>query len=192
MTLHQQSMSLMLMLVMGVWFGASFSVYQYFVHPKKKRRLLLLISDPIFWILQAVLLFALLLPVNQGQLRFYYFLAIALGFSFYKALIERPFMRFFGKCVATVVRTGRFIAKTVYHLLIYPLFFLLMLAYRLCRMTVYTLLKIMRFLFLIPLKLLRGVVRLIIPERLLIYAAKKRIRIQQKFRQWLSLLVKRK
>ncbi|MCQ2011243.1 spore cortex biosynthesis protein YabQ [Sporolactobacillus sp. STSJ-5] len=192
MTLEQQYVSLILMLAMGIWFGASFSVYQHFVHPKKGRRWILLISDPLFWIVQAVLLFSLLLPVNEGQLRLYYFLGIALGFAFYKALLEKPFMRLFGKIVAVTVRTGRFTAKTVYQLLIYPLFFLLMLVFRLCRMTVNTLLKILLFLLLIPLKILRGIVRLVLPDRAVVYLAKKRIWIQQKFNQWMSLFTKRK
>lgn len=192
MTLEEQYVSLTLMIAMGVWFGASFSVYQHFVHPKKGRRWILLISDPLFWIVQAVLLFSLLLPVNEGQLRFYYFLGIALGFAFYKALLEKPFMRLFGKIVTMFVRTGRFTAKTVYHLLVYPLFFLLMLVYRLCRMTVTTLLKIALFLLAIPLKILRGVVRLILPDRSLLFLTKKRIQVQQKIIQWMSFLKRKK
>ncbi|MCO7176937.1 spore cortex biosynthesis protein YabQ [Sporolactobacillus kofuensis] len=192
MTLHEQYVSLILMIVMGVWIGASFSVYQRYVHPGRGRRWLLLISDPLFWIVQALLLFALLMPVNEGQLRLYYFLGIALGFAFYKALLERPFMRLFNRVMTAIVRTGRFIAKTVYQLFLYPLFFLLMLAYRLCRMTVSVVLKILLFLLAIPLKILKGLIRLIVPNHWLIFLRDTGIRIRQKFRQWMSVLIKRK
>ncbi|QAA21227.1 spore cortex biosynthesis protein YabQ [Sporolactobacillus terrae] len=192
MTLEEQYASLMLMIVMGIWFGASFSVYQHFVHPRKERRWILLISDPLFWIVQALLLFSFLLPMNEGQLRLYYFLAIALGFSFYKALLEKPFMRLFGKIVFMAVRTGRFTAKSVYRLLIYPIFFLLMLTYRLCRMTVNTAIRSVLFLLAVPLKLLRGIIRMILPDRFLLFVTKKQIQIRQKIGQWVSLLVKRK
>ncbi|MET1250471.1 spore cortex biosynthesis protein YabQ [Sporolactobacillus sp. STCC-11] len=192
MTLEEQYVSLMLMIAMGVWFGASFSIYQYFVHPKKGRRWILLISDPLFWIVQALLLFSLLLPVNEGQLRFYYFLGILLGFACYKAILENAFMRLFGRIIAVIVRVGRFTAKTVYNLLIYPLFFLLMLAYRLCRMTVNTVLKVALFLISIPLKILRGVIRLIVPDQWLLFLIKKRIQIQQQFGKWVSRFTRRK
>ncbi|EST10360.1 spore cortex biosynthesis protein YabQ [Sporolactobacillus laevolacticus] len=192
MTLQEQYVSLILMIAMGVWIGASFSVYQRYVHPRKGRRWILLISDPLFWIVQALLLFSLLLPVNEGQLRLYYFLGIALGYAFYKALLEKPFMFLFVKIVTAVVRTGRFIAKTVYQLLLYPLFYLLMLVYRLCRMTVSIVLKIVLFLLAIPLKILRGIIRLIVPDRWLIFLRNKGIQIEHKFRQWMTMLKRRK
>lgn len=179
MTLREQFLSLMVMVLMGLWVGASYSVYGRFLHPGKKRRWILLFTDPLFWILQALILFAFLLPINEGRLRFYMFLGAILGFSFYKALLERPFLFLFDKLSSLIVRISRFFAKTVYQLIIYPIFFLLMLVYRLCRMTVSALLRILLFLLLFPLKLLRGILRLILPEKWLIGFKNKVIRVHQ-------------
>lgn len=190
MTLREQFLSLFLMLLMGIWAGASFSVYQRFVHPRKKMRWILLLTDSLFWILQALLLFALLLPVNEGRLRFYMFLGTALGFSFYKVLLEKPFLFIFDKIVCLIVQMSWFIAKTVYQLILFPLYFLLMLVYRLCRMTVSVVLRISCFVLLFPLKLIRGFLRLILPEKWLIGFKKQTIRIHQQLLKGRALLSK--
>ncbi|MFT8363597.1 MAG: spore cortex biosynthesis protein YabQ [Sporolactobacillus sp.] len=180
MTLHEQFNSLAVMVLMGVWIGGSYSVYGRFIHPRKKRRWILLVTDPLFWIIQALLLFTLLLPVNEGRLRLYMFLGTILGFSFYKALLERAFLIVFDKIIGLIVRICRYIAKTVYQLIIYPAFFLLMLVYRLCRMTVSALFRITVVLLLFPLKVLRGFLRLILPEKWLIAFKNDVIRFHQR------------
>lgn len=192
MTLNEQFGSLGLMVLMGVWIGASFSIYQRFVHPRGKKRWILLATDPLFWIIQALLLFALLLPANEGVLRFYLFLGVALGFSFYKWILERPFLYFFDSILAVVVRLGRFIIKSVYILLLYPLYFLLKLVYRLCRMTVNAILKILLFLLLLPFKVLRGIVRLLLPGKWLVGMEKKMIGIRRKVMKWMAVITRRR
>lgn len=192
MTLEEQFQSLGLMIAMGVWIGASFSVYQYFIHPGRKARWILLIIDPVFWILQALLLFVLLLPVNEGRLRVYLFLGTALGFSVYMTFLEKPFMRFFDRIVAWIVRIARFAVKTVCRLLLDPLYFLLKLAYRLCKIIISIFLKTLLFLLVMPLKVLRGFLRVILPEKWLIDIEKRLIGIQTKVMKWLAFISGRK
>ncbi|RYL89832.1 spore cortex biosynthesis protein YabQ [Sporolactobacillus sp. Y61] len=169
MTLEDQFQSLGLMVLMGIWIGASFSVYHFFIRPEgKQRRILLLIADPLFWIMQALLLFSLLLPVNDGQLRLYLFLGILLGYSVYKALLEGPFMHGFIRLVAQIVQLWQFTAKTVRLLLLRPLFFLLKVVCKLCKMTLNTILRILLLLLNVPLKIIRGLLYLILPDKWLI------------------------
>lgn len=190
MTLDEQFLSLILMALMGVWIGASFSVYQRFIHPQMRRRWILFLTDPLFWIAQAVLLFAFLLPVNDGQLRLYLILGAALGFSLYKALLEKSFMHVLERIIALVVRIGRFLAKTVYHLFLHPLYFLLKLVYILCRMTVSAVLKILVFLLILPIKILRGILWLILPEKWRINIQKRTVQIGQRIMKWVSFLTR--
>ncbi|MFT8318653.1 MAG: spore cortex biosynthesis protein YabQ [Sporolactobacillus sp.] len=190
MTLREQFLSLALMILMGIWIGASFSVYQRFVHPGKRMRWILLLTDPLFWILQALLLFILLLPVNEGRLRFYMFLGTALGFSFYKVLLEKPFLLVFDKIVRLIVQICSFIAKTIYQLVLYPLYFLLMLVFKLCKMIVSVVFKIIGFILIFPLKLLRGFLRLILPERWLIGFKNQILQFHQWFLRGIGRLSK--
>jgi spore cortex biosynthesis protein YabQ len=184
--------SLILMMLMGVWLGASFSVYQRFVRPRKKRHWILLFTDPLFWTIQAVLLFSLLLPVNQGRLRLYLILGVALGFSFYKSFLEKFFLYILEGIISAIVRIWRFVAKTVYHLFLYPLYFLLKLVYILCRMTVRIVLKILFFLLIFPMKILRGVLRLFLPEKWRIGIKKRTVQIQRQLMKWVSFLTGRR
>ncbi|MFT8872648.1 MAG: spore cortex biosynthesis protein YabQ [Sporolactobacillus sp.] len=164
MTLHEQFTSLGLTVMMGLWFGCSYSVYRRIVRPEKKKGLAL-IADPLFWLAQAFLLFALLLPVNEGRLRFYLFLGVVLGFSIYKVFVERAFLYAFDRTVHFCVKIGLFFIKIVYQFIISPGLFLLMLAYKLCRMTVCLLVRAVFFMLVFSLKVVRAVLRLFIPDR---------------------------
>ncbi|RYM04884.1 spore cortex biosynthesis protein YabQ [Sporolactobacillus sp. THM7-7] len=188
MTLHEQFVSLALMGGMGLWIGASFTVYQRFVHPRKGLRWILLITDSLFWIVQALLVFTFLFPVNEGQLRLYLFLAAALGFSLYKALFETPFLIVLNRMIAFIVFTWRTLAKTVYLLLIYPLYSLLKLVYILCKMTVSILVKCLIF----PLKIGRGLLRAVLPEKWQIGIDKRIPQIRQMVVRWTSIVMRRK
>ncbi|RYL88191.1 spore cortex biosynthesis protein YabQ [Sporolactobacillus sp. THM7-4] len=192
MTLDEQFASLILMVLMGMWIGASFSIYQRFIHPRKGRRWILLLTDPLFWIAQAMLAFALLLIVNEGQLRLYLILAAALGFSAYKAMFERPFMFLLEGMISAVVQTWRILSKTLFHLIIYPVYCLLKLVYILCRMTVNTILQSFLFLLIFPLKIIRGILRMVLPERWLLSIKKWTIRTEQNIIKWISIVTRRR
>ncbi|TGA96533.1 spore cortex biosynthesis protein YabQ [Sporolactobacillus shoreae] len=192
MTLNEQFGSLGLMVLMGVWIGASFSVYQRFIHPHGKKRWILFATDPVFWIIQALLLFALLLPLNEGVLRFYLFLGVALGFSFYKWILEKPFLYLFDGILAIIVQLGRLIGKSVTILLLYPLYFLLKLVYRLCRMTVNAILKILLFLLVLPLKIFWWMLRLFLPGKWVAGLEKKMIGARRLFVKWLTVITRRR
>lgn len=187
MTLQEQFASLSLMMAAGVWIGASFSVHQRFIRPLRRRRLVMILTDLLFWLVQAVLLFTLLLPVNEGVLRFYLFLGLALGFTFYKGLLEKSFIHSFDVVMSVLTRTWRLITKCVYNLFVRPLYLLLKLVFRLCKITVNAVLKIALFLLLLPLKFFRGILHLILPDKWLLGLRKLVIRVRQRLHSWMAL-----
>jgi spore cortex biosynthesis protein YabQ len=187
MTLQEQFASLSLMMAAGVWIGASFSVHQRLIRPLRRRLLTVILTDLLFWLVQALLLFTILLPVNEGVLRFYLFLGLALGFAFYKGLLEKPFLHLFDVVLSIFIRTWRLITKCVYNLLVRPLYLLLKLIFRLCKMTVNAVLKIVLFLLLLPLKLFRGILHLVLPDKWLLGMRKLIIRARQRLHSWMTL-----
>lgn len=185
MTLQEQFASLSLMITAGVWIGASLSVHQRFTRPLR-RRAALIPADILFWLVQAVLLFAVLLPVNEGVLRFYLFLGLALGFTFYKGLLEKPFLYGFDFLMSVLVRTWRLLAKCVFNLFLRPLYLLLKLIFRLCKMTVKAVLGIVLFLLILPLKFVRGLLHLILPDRWLLGIRKSMVQMRERLHSWMA------
>ncbi|ADU28352.1 spore cortex biosynthesis protein YabQ [Evansella cellulosilytica] len=111
MTLEVQFLSMVASAATGLWFGASFDTYKRFVGSSKSFRWTLLINDLLFWLLQSLIFFYVLLQVNQGEVRIYMFFALLLGYSMYRALLENMYrqlleklIRFFQKLFRTIIR----------------------------------------------------------------------------------------
>jgi putative effector of murein hydrolase LrgA (UPF0299 family) len=68
--------------------------------------------------IQAVIIFYTLFLVNNGELRFYIFLALICGFAAYQALFKGVYLYFLELTIRTTIAISRFIKKT-FHLLIY-------------------------------------------------------------------------
>ncbi|WP_010632665.1 spore cortex biosynthesis protein YabQ [Sporolactobacillus vineae] len=186
MTLHEQFASLGLMVAAGIWIGACFSVHQRFTRLLRRRRVVLALADLLFWLVQAIVLFAVLLPVNEGVLRVYLFLGLALGYTFYKGLLEKTFLRSFDFMMSVLVRTCRLVAKCVFNLFVRPLYLLLKLTFRLCRMTVKAVLGTVLFLLLLPLKFFRGVIHLVLPDKWLLGVNKSAAQFRERLHSWMA------
>lgn len=65
MTLTTQFYTMLAMSGMGLWLGASLDTYRLFVIRARTARWLLFIHDILFWILQGLLFFYVLLHVNE-------------------------------------------------------------------------------------------------------------------------------
>ena len=74
MTLSVQFYTIVSMILMGVWLGVAVDTYGRFMHPNRWS-ILLFLSDILFWIVQSLLVFFVLLQVNEGEIRFYIFIA---------------------------------------------------------------------------------------------------------------------
>ncbi|AOZ88607.1 spore cortex biosynthesis protein YabQ [Bacillus xiamenensis] len=118
MTLTVQFYTMLSMAAMGIWLGASLDTYKLFVNREKTAKWLLVIHDLIFWMVQGLLFFYVLLLTNEGEFRFYIFLAVALGFSMYQALMKQLYisiLKFMMMCInQTVLVLKRLIMLIVF------------------------------------------------------------------------------
>jgi spore cortex biosynthesis protein YabQ len=78
-----QSYTFILMFIFGVTLGVSFDVYRFLLKYIKLYKMWINIIDFCFWILEASIAFFVLVFANWGELRFYVFLAILIGFYLY-------------------------------------------------------------------------------------------------------------
>jgi spore cortex biosynthesis protein YabQ len=99
-------------------FGAMFDTYQRFLNRPKRKQWIVFINDLLFWIIQAVIIFYTLFLVNNGELRFYIFLALICGFAAYQSLFKGIYLRLLEITIKTIIAITRFIKKT-FQLLIY-------------------------------------------------------------------------
>lgn len=118
MSLSVQFQTLLAMIAMGSLFGAMLDTYQRFLKRGNRKRWIVFINDLLFWFIQGVLIFYILFLVNSGELRFYLFLALLLGFSAYQALFRQGYVRLLEWIIRIVKETIKIIKKLI-HLLIY-------------------------------------------------------------------------
>jgi spore cortex biosynthesis protein YabQ len=118
MSLSTQFFTLLSMIGMGTLFGAMFDTYQRFLKRPKRKQWIVFFNDLLFWIIQAVLIFYTLFLVNNGELRFYIFLALVCGFAAYQSLFKGIYLRLLEFVIKSVIAISRFLKKT-FQLLIY-------------------------------------------------------------------------
>jgi spore cortex biosynthesis protein YabQ len=118
MTLSTQFLTMLSMIGMGSVFGAMFDTYQRFLNRPKRKQWIVFINDLLFWIIQALLIFYTLFMVNDGELRFYIFIALLCGFAAYQSLFKGIYLKLLEVVIQTVIATITFLKKT-FKLLIY-------------------------------------------------------------------------
>lgn len=121
MNLSVQFQTLFAMILMGVLFGATLDTYKRFVNRYKRNIYIVVINDFIFGCVHALLLFYVLYRVNYGEVRFYLFLAILCGFSFYQVFITVLYKKILEAMITLVRNFFIFLYKIVWALLIRPI-----------------------------------------------------------------------
>jgi spore cortex biosynthesis protein YabQ len=121
MTLSTQFFTLLSMIGMGSLFGAMFDTYQRFLNRPKRKQWIVFFNDLLFWIIQAVIIFYTLFLVNNGELRFYIFLALICGFAAYQSLFKGSYLRLLEFTIKTVIAISRLIRKTFQLLIFKPI-----------------------------------------------------------------------
>ena len=122
MTLSTQFMTMLAMIGMGVFFGAGLDTYNRFLKRSKRKSWLVFINDVLFWILQGLFIFFVLFRVNQGELRFYIFIALLCGFAAYQSLFKGIYLRWLEMLISFVISVFRFFVKIVYLLVYKPIY----------------------------------------------------------------------
>lgn len=120
MTLSTQFLTMLSMIGMGTLFGAMFDTYQRFLKRPKRKSWIVFFNDLLFWITQALIIFYVLFLVNNGELRFYIFVALLCGFAAYQSLLKGMYVRLLELIIRTVISVYRFIRKSFLVLIYKP------------------------------------------------------------------------
>ncbi|MFF2450336.1 spore cortex biosynthesis protein YabQ [Neobacillus sp. NPDC058068] len=118
MTLSTQFLTMLSMIGMGSLFGAMFDTYQRFLNRPKRKTWIVFCNDLLFWIIQALLIFYTLFIVNNGEIRFYIFIALICGFAAYQGLFKGIYLQLLEFVIKTIIAVTKFLKKT-FQLLIY-------------------------------------------------------------------------
>lgn len=102
MTLTVQFYTMLSMIGMGIWLGAAVDTYRRFMHSQRSS-LLLIFCDVLFWIVQGLIVFYVLLLVNDGTIRFYIFVALLCGFAMYQALLRNLYLHLLNACIKLAI-----------------------------------------------------------------------------------------
>ncbi len=108
MSLTIQLYTMLSMIGMGAWIGASLDTYQRFLKRQERKRWIVFIHDILFWIVQALFVFYVLLLVNEAELRIYVFLALLCGFAAYQSMLKAIYMRLLNFLIYIFVQTTHF------------------------------------------------------------------------------------
>ncbi|MGM0750149.1 MAG: spore cortex biosynthesis protein YabQ [Bacillota bacterium] len=195
MTLTTQFYTMLAMAGMGGWLGASLDTYRLFVVRARTARWLLFIHDILFWAVQGLLFFYVLLNVNEGELRIYIFLAVLLGVATYQSLCKRMYIKILKFTIYLAVSVYQSIKRLVQHVLFRPVvwvctliiglvMFLIQKVYRLITFLLLCLYKIVKVLCFPIYFLLKQCLKLL-PETL-------RLRIKRYFQKGAGFLEKKK
>ncbi|WP_078543195.1 spore cortex biosynthesis protein YabQ [Litchfieldia alkalitelluris] len=121
MSLTTQFYTMMAMVGMGSWLGAALDTYGRFLKRPKRAHWVVFLNDVFFWVVQGLIIFYTLLLVNEGELRFYVFIAILCGYAAYQSMLKNWYLRVLEKLIDFAVSTFKFLAKTIRLLIIRPI-----------------------------------------------------------------------
>lgn len=80
-----------------------------FLKRQERKRWLVFIHDILFWVVQALFVFYVLLLVNEAELRIYVFLALLCGFAAYQSLLKALYMRLLNFLIYIFVQNNTFL-----------------------------------------------------------------------------------
>ncbi|WP_226038362.1 spore cortex biosynthesis protein YabQ [Aquibacillus saliphilus] len=120
MTLSTQFLTIIAMIIGGIYLGASVDTFRRFEFYWKRRKIFPYVIEICFWLLQTLILFYLLYLVNQGNLRFYILLALLCGYAAYKSLFESLYRRLLEGLISTIIWIYYFFYRLVQVLIVRP------------------------------------------------------------------------
>jgi spore cortex biosynthesis protein YabQ len=114
------------MVLMGIWIGMAVDTYGRFIHEKRKWHWFHFLNDLLFWLVQALLVFYVLLHVNHAEIRFYIFIALICGYAAYRALFDRLYKKLLEWIVSVIVSLFKFAARLINIMMVMPIKWLFM------------------------------------------------------------------
>jgi spore cortex biosynthesis protein YabQ len=118
MTLSTQFLTMLTMIGMGSFFGAALDTYNRFLNRTTRKQYFVFINDILFWILQGLIIFYVLFIVNEGELRFYIFIALLCGFAAYQSLLKGYYLKILETTISIAISLWNFLAK-LFQVLVY-------------------------------------------------------------------------
>lgn len=140
MSLTTQFYTMLAMFGMGSWVGAALDTYGRFLKRPLRARWVVFINDFLFWIMQGLILFYLLLLVNEGELRVYIFLAVLCGYAAYQSLLKTIYLRILDRLIQTSISIYSLVINIGQAIIIKPIVLLF-------QVTITILLGILKFLW---------------------------------------------
>ncbi|GGB51192.1 hypothetical protein GCM10011409_30950 [Lentibacillus populi] len=145
MTLDVQFMTMIVMVISGFYLGIIQETFRRFQPHWKENRFLRYFMEITFWLSQVLLLFYVLFRVNAGELRFYVFLALLLGFAAYQALAAHAYKRLLEYVIRVIAACYHFLEKLIQTLIITPVKYLIQLVITLILFVVQLVISILLF-----------------------------------------------
>src|SRR5699024_11383422 len=114
MTVHQEWVFLGVMICTGVYIGISTDTFRHTIMPLLRNALLYRFLFVLYWLCQTAIVYYILYKMNNGILRFYFLLAVLLGYSAYIVFVQIFYM----KCLQCMMNIVRFIWRSFYILVV--------------------------------------------------------------------------
>jgi spore cortex biosynthesis protein YabQ len=120
-SLYNQWITLLLMLASGVTLGIVYDSYRVVAHQLRFPRWSLPLFDVVYWLVATWFVFRMLVKGNQGELRFYIFIGLAIGAYLYYLLLSRATVSVTTWVVQAAKLIVRFVLRTLYVVIIIPI-----------------------------------------------------------------------
>lgn len=146
MSLTVQLQTMLVMVAMGGWLGIAIDTYSRLIRGRHWNKWITVINDSLFWILQGLFVFFVLLQINEGEMRFYILLALLCGYSCYRALLYTIYIKVLEAIIQGIIKTYKFIKSAIFILVINPTKEILKFVYKLCMMLLSFLITVIFFL----------------------------------------------
>ncbi|MGE8207407.1 spore cortex biosynthesis protein YabQ [Heyndrickxia sp. NPDC080065] len=127
MSLATQFYTMLAMISMGSFFGATLDTYNRFLKRGERKRWIVFVNDILFWLLQGLLIFYILFLVNFGEIRFYIFVALVCGFAAYQALMKTTYLKLLETIIYLTVTITKFLINLFKTLIYNPIKWILLL-----------------------------------------------------------------
>ncbi|ADI25127.1 spore cortex biosynthesis protein YabQ [Geobacillus sp. G4] len=150
-----QLYTMLAMIGMGGWLGLAWDTYSRMLKRHERAHWLVFVNDVLFWAVQALIVFYVLLFVNEGELRFYLFLALLCGYAAYQSLLRSFYVRVLEWFIGLAVRLGQTLVQLFRLMVMRPLILLGQMALALLLFAWRLLLWIVRFVLLAVWKMIR-------------------------------------
>lgn len=146
MSLTVQLQTMLAMVAMGGWLGMAIDTYSRLIRGRSWNKWITVINDSLFWVLQGLFIFFVLLQVNEGEMRFYILVALLCGYSCYRALLDNMYMKILEAIIQGIIKTYRFCKAALFILIINPIKQILKFSYKLCMILLSFLITVIFFL----------------------------------------------